>query len=146
MELEEQLEIARSKLIMNKASETTTVYHVNLTTGTADHSGTNAPVRIQVIGMQGKITQAHVLNDINRNDYQLGAVDDFKFEDIDVGDISSVRIFIGRNSKGSLNDWLLTAIQVRKGIYTWSWNGEYWFGDDEATTTDRTITLSRQGG
>ena len=75
-------------------------YTVTVKTGSAMGSGTDANVFITLNGDKNKIDR-HRLGtpESNRNPFEKGSKDDFKFEDTDVGKVSLLAQFVHKKDR-----------------------------------------------
>ena len=81
----------------------TVPYQIEVYTGDERFAGTNANVFIQIYGMETK-TEQKTLNDRSDN-FERGKMDQFKLEDVDVGEIQKIRI--GHDDDGLAAGWFL---------------------------------------
>ena len=81
----------------------TVPYQIEVYTGDERFAGTNANVFIQIYGIETK-TEQKTLNDRSDN-FERGKMDQFKLEDVDVGEIQKIRI--GHDDDGLAAGWFL---------------------------------------
>ena len=89
----------------------TIAYQIEVHTGDERWAGTNADVFIQIYGADKKKTEQKTLNDRSDN-FERGSIDTFKLEDIDVGEISKIRI--GHDDGGLQAGWNLHKVVISK--------------------------------
>ena len=89
-------------------------YQIEVYTGDERFAGTNANVFIQIYGVETK-TEQKTLNDRSDN-FERGKMDQFKLEDVDVGEIQKIRI--GHDDDGLAAGWFLG-----KGKFSYFLNG-----------------------
>ncbi|KAG8545266.1 hypothetical protein GDO81_021178, partial [Engystomops pustulosus] len=85
-------------------------YEVIVTTGNVRGAGTNANVFMQLYGDRGKTEETSLRS--RSNDFERGAVDIFKIEALDVGQIRKLRI--GHDGTGFGDGWFLETVEIKR--------------------------------
>ena len=88
----------------------TVSYQIEVHTGDERFAGTDANVFIQIYGKDGK-TEQKILNDRSDN-FERGKIDQFKLEDVDVGEIHKIRI--GHDDAKLGSGWYLGKVMISK--------------------------------
>ncbi|CAF1123841.1 unnamed protein product [Adineta ricciae] len=112
-------------------------YTVTTKTGSALGSGTDANVFITLNGDKNKIDR-HRLGtpESNRNPFEKGSKDDFKFEDTDIGKLKT--IVIEHDNSGMASGWFLDSVEVKYNGNTYKFPVGRWLDSDEG---DKRISL-----
>lgn len=90
-------------------------YKIAIQTGTRFGAGTDAEIRVVLVGAHGE-TAPHALDRRFHNDLEAGAEDVFAFEAPDVGELLLLRF---TNAGGVASDWLLDTARVTAGDRSW---------------------------
>ncbi|XP_061173091.1 lipoxygenase homology domain-containing protein 1-like [Saccostrea echinata] len=90
-----------------------TTYMVTVQTGDVKYAGTDANVFIQICGKDGRATRKIKLDD-SRNNFERGAVEQYKVEAPDVGSIS--HIIVGHDNSGPGAGWFLDEVKIKRYI------------------------------
>ncbi|XP_025105054.1 lipoxygenase homology domain-containing protein 1-like isoform X1 [Pomacea canaliculata] len=85
-------------------------YHVTVKTGDIRYAGTDANVYIIFVGTSGK-TKKLIMDD-SRNNFERGALEQFKLQAFNVGNIQS--ILLGHDNSGPGAGWFCEEVTVRK--------------------------------
>ena len=93
-----------------ESREGTVSYQIEVFTGNERFAGTNANVFLQIYGVDAK-TEQKILNDRSDN-FETGQQDQFKLEDVDVGEIQKIRI--GHDDSGVASGWFLEKVIISK--------------------------------
>jgi len=99
------------------AGQDIVTYEIHVTTGSKRGAGTDADVRISLLGSLG-IT-ADFLLDNDKDNFEAGKVDSFLIDHLDVGEVQSIRI--GHNDKGIGAGWFLLKVEIKNQA-----NGKKW--------------------
>ncbi|UJR35341.1 hypothetical protein I4U23_028101 [Adineta vaga] len=112
-------------------------YTVTTKTGSAFGSGTDANVFITLNGNKQRIARQQLQkSESGRNPFEKGSKDDFKFEDVDVGQLKT--IVIEHDNSGTASGWYLDAVEVKYNGNTVKFPVGRWLDTDEG---DKRISL-----
>jgi len=101
----------------NDAGADIITYEIIVTTGTKRGAGTDADVKISLIGANGQ--SGDFLLDNDKDNFERGKVDHFLIDNLDVGDLQAIRI--GHNDKGIGAGWFLLKVEVKDQATGKSW-------------------------
>lgn len=107
--------------------ESEVVYHVRVSTCNKDKAGTDANVRIRLIG-EDWVSYNRFL-DSPGDDFERGSIKtyDLSFKNLGTGNISC---YIGHDNAGKNADWCLCEIMITANYsgtdHLWRWTGEQW--------------------
>jgi hypothetical protein len=116
-----------------------TIYNVKIKTGDKRGAGTNANVRIQLIGELGETDKnGYLLDKSGYDDFERGAQDTYQVRaDKDLGNIEKVRIWHDNANSGA--GWYLDKINVELSGASWEFPAYRWLATDE---DDRKIDVT----
>ncbi|UJR35342.1 hypothetical protein I4U23_028101 [Adineta vaga] len=119
------------------ASNKPTQYLINVKTGSALGSGTDANVFITLNGDKQRIVRQQLQkSESGRNPFEKGSKDDFKFEDVDVGQLKS--IVLEHDNTGMASGWFCDSVEVKYNGNTVKFPVGRWLDTDEG---DKRISL-----
>ncbi|HAA33026.1 MAG TPA: hypothetical protein DCE56_41540 [Cyanobacteria bacterium UBA8553] len=116
-----------------------TIYNVTIKTGDKRGAGTNANVRIQLIGELGETDKnGYLLDKTGYDDFERDAKDTYEVRvDKELGNIEKVRIW--HDNAGSGAGWYLDWIKVELSGISWNFSAYRWLATDE---DDRKIDVT----
>ncbi|MFH1198026.1 MAG: PLAT/LH2 domain-containing protein [bacterium] len=105
------------------------VYHIRISTCNKDRAGTDANVRIKIIGNDWSSYNRKL--DAAGDDFERGAVKTYDLTYRDLGaSANSMACYIGHDNAGKNADWCLCEIMITAKVdgvnHLWRWTGELW--------------------
>jgi len=100
--------IERDLFVNGEPGPGAATYRITVITGTVRGAGTDATVRISVVGDKGKIDNEKLEN--AKDNFEKGKVDNFQISTLDLGEIK--HITIGHDGRGIGSGWFLDKVFV----------------------------------
>ncbi|RYZ42927.1 MAG: lipoxygenase [Myxococcaceae bacterium] len=117
-------------------------YTLTIRTNSRLGAGTNANISVVLVGTQGE-SDSHLLDKRFHNDFEAGAVDSYKVQSQDLGELLLLRF--SNTGNGVASDWLLDQVHVTAGEKRWFFPHHRWvLGKSTSEVLEGTARLANQ--
>ncbi|WP_319380291.1 PLAT/LH2 domain-containing protein [Thiomicrorhabdus sp.] len=116
-----------------------TSYVLTIHTSDVRKAGTNATIKMQLVGENGQ-TEIHEMDTVGYNDFEQNDTDDYKIRNnFSLGVLTELRVY--NDGSGSAPDWHLGYVLVREDVPGGEENYAATFNYNDWTGTERWITI-----